>query len=427
MSRLISIAATIGLTCIPLGAQEAQQEQQEQQEQQQPQQQGAQQRQAGQAGQRQRRPRGFRRRSFLNEWKPGTTMVRPGRYRPPDFPAPSILDYKPESTLVTEEHEVPSARFPTVDIHSHHRQPMTPERMASLVKEMDQLNLRTIVDLSGGSGEALRKDVDAVAASAHADRFRFFANIAFEDVGPGFGKRTAAQLDEDLRNGAIGLKIGKGLGLRVRKTDGSRLKVDDPELDPIWETCGKHDVPVLIHTAEPMEFFEPIDFTNERWLELALFDDRRYPEGEFPRFDELLEERARMFARHPKTKFIAAHFGYYGHDLARGAKALDELPNLFLDISAVLYEFGRQPRAARKFFITYQDRLLFGKDSWQPIEFPYYWRVLETADEYFDYYRDYHAFWKLYGLELPDDVLKKVYYQNALRLTPGLPQTGWPE
>ena len=419
MSRLISIATAIVLLSIPGAAQEAQQEQEQPQVE-------TQQRQAGTQGQR-RRAGGFRQRSFLKEWKPGTTMVRPGQFRPPDFPAPSILDYKPESTLVTEEHQVRSARYPTVDIHSHHRQPMTPERMASLAAEMDELNLRTIVDLSGGSGESLRKDVESVAAGWHADRFRFFANIAFEDVGPGFGERAARQLDQDIRNGAIGLKIGKSLGLRVRKTDGTRLQVDDPALDPIWETCARHDVPVLIHTAEPMEFFEPIDFTNERWLELALFDDRRYPEGEFPRFDELIEERTRMFARHPKTKFIAAHFGYYGHDLARGAEALDALPNLNLDISAVLYEFGRQPRAARKFFIRYQDRLLFGKDSWQPIEFPYYWRVLETADEYFDYYRDYHAYWKLYGLELPDEVLKKVYYQNALRLTPGLPQTGWPE
>jgi len=423
MSRLISLFAAITLAGIPSAAQEAAPEKEQEQPEQS--QERSQPRQAGEQRQRQRRQ--FRQRSFLKEWKPGTTMVRPGQFRPPDFPAPSILDYKPESTLVTEEHDVPSARYPTVDIHSHHRRPMTPERMASLVAEMDKLNLRTIVDLSGGSGESLRKDVEAVAAGSHGDRFRFFANVAFEDVGPGFGERAAAQLDEDIRNGAIGLKIGKSLGLRVHKTDGTRLQVDDPELDPIWQTCARHDVPVLIHTAEPMEFFEPIDFTNERWLELALFDDRRYPDGEFPRFDELLEERTRMFARHPKTKFIAAHFGYYGHDLARGAKALDELPNLNLDISAVLYEFGRQPRAARKFFIRYQDRLLFGKDSWQPIEFPYYWRVLETADEYFDYYRDYHASWKLYGLELPDEVLKKVYYQNAVRLTPGLPQTGWPE
>ena len=128
-----------------------------------------------------------------------------------------------------------------------------------------------------------------------------------------------------------------------------------------------------------------------------------------------------------KTRYIGAHFNWYGNDLARAAKQLDQLPNLVLEVGAVLYDFGRQPRAAREFFIKYQDRILFGKDAFQPDEYPYYWRVFETKDEYFDYYRDYHAFWKLYGMDLPDAVLKKVYYKNALRITPGIPKNEWPE
>jgi predicted TIM-barrel fold metal-dependent hydrolase len=235
-----------------------------------------------------------------------------------------------------------------------------------------------------------------------------------------------ADLEPAIRNGAIGLKIAKDLGMFAKKADGSRLHVDDPALKPVWDLCARLNIPVIIHTAEPQEFFSPLDNQNERWLELALFRDRRhYAPGE-PTFEELVGERDRMYAANPKTRYIGAHFNWYGNDLVRAGRQLDQLPNLVLELGAVLYDFGRQPRAAREFFIRYQDRILFGKDSYQFSEFPYYWRVFETADEYFDYYRDYHAFWKLYGMDLPDAVLKKIYYQNALRVTAGLPQSGWP-
>jgi predicted TIM-barrel fold metal-dependent hydrolase len=185
-------------------------------------------------------------------------------------------------------------------------------------------------------------------------------------------------------------------------------------------------VPVLIHTGEPPAFFHPPDFTNERWLELALFPSRRNYDPSKATFEELIAERNRMFAKHPNTRFIAAHFGYHGHDLKTAAALLDRLPNVYLEVAAVLYDFGRQPRTAAAFFTKYQDRIMFGKDSYAAAEYPYYWRVFETADEYFDYYRDYHAFWKLYGMDLSDAVLRKLYYVNALKVAPGLPQTGWP-
>jgi uncharacterized protein len=186
-------------------------------------------------------------------------------------------------------------------------------------------------------------------------------------------------------------------------------------------------VPVFIHTADPAEFWQPIDFRNERWLELALFPGRRYPAGQFPSFEQLITERDNMIRRNPQTTFVVAHLGWQANDLEALGRLLDELPNMYTEVGAVLYDIGRQPRVARDFFIRFQDRILFGKDSFQPDEYPYYWRVFETRDDYFDYYRDYHAFWKLYGIDLPDDVLKKVYYRNALRITPGLPQAGWPE
>jgi predicted TIM-barrel fold metal-dependent hydrolase len=214
--------------------------------------------------------------------------------------------------------------------------------------------------------------------------------------------------------------------LSARKADGTRLHIDDPDLDKFWEACARLGVTVFVHTAEPQEFFSPLDMQNERWLELSLFADRRnYQPGQV-KFEELMTERNNMFRKHPKTKFVAAHFGWHANDLGRAAKMLDQFPNVSVEVGAILYDLGRQPRAAREFFVKYADRVLFGKDAWAPEEYPYYWRVFETKDEYFDYYRPYHAFWKLYGMDLPDDVLKKLYVQNALKLLPGLPQSGWP-
>jgi len=291
---------------------------------------------------------------------------------------------------------------------------------------MDALNLRVLVNLSGGTGEGLQRRIAAIRNSPYADRFRVFANVNWDGAGtPGWAEREVAGLEEAVASGAIGLKVFKNLGLTVRKADGSRLRIDDPVLDPVWQAAARLDIPVLIHVADPAQFFEPIDYRNERWLELALFPNRAYPQDRYPGFDELMEERDRMFARNSRTRFINAHFGWHGNDLGRAARHLDALPNVVLEVGAVLYEFGRQPRGAREFFIKYQDRVLFGKDAYEPSEFPYFFRVFETGDEYFDYYRNYHAFWKLSGMQLPDDVLRKLYYANALKVAPGLPRTGW--
>ena len=360
--------------------------------------------------------------------RPAGARSRPGDGRAPEFPEPTITQYKPRTTLKTATHLVPRAKFPVIDIHSHQPAPISEAQFATVVAGMDANNLRVLVNASGASGAQLAQAVFALKASRFKDRMVQFADVDFRNVGPGWGAKAAAQLEADVKAGALGLgEISKALGLRYRKTDGSRLRVDDPELDPVWAVCGRLGVPVLIHTAEPQEFFESIDFQNERWLELALYRDRRYPAGEFPRFEELMAERNRMFTKHPKTTFIAAHFAYHAGDLTRMAALFDEHPNVYTEVGAILAELGRQPRAAREFFVKYQNRIIFGKDSFQPDEFPYYWRVFETGDEYFDYYRDYHAFWKLYGMSLPDDVLKKLYYKNALRLVPGLPQEGWPQ
>ena len=336
----------------------------------------------------------------------------------------AVEEWEPKSTLVVPEHKVPRAKFPVIDVHSHHR-PYDDARLKQLLGEMDQLNLRVLVNLSGGSGEQLKRVVEAFP-KRHPDRFVVFANVDFKDVGDAdFGTKAAARLEQDIANGAVGLKFFKNYGMDVRYPDGRRMPVDDPAMDKVFEVCAKHGVPVLIHVADPAPFWQPHDKHNEKWLELKLRPGRKKTSP--PSFEDLVAERDRLVARHPKVNFILAHMGWHGGDLGKLGKLFDANPNMYVDIAAVLYELGRVPFSGREFFIKYSDRILFGKDSWAPDEFPYYWRVFETRDEYFDYYRRYHAHWQLYGLDLPDDVLKKVYYKNALRLIRGIDPTGFPE
>jgi len=359
---------------------------------------------------------------------PGQIRPRPAEGRDPEFAPPTIREYKPRSTLVVPEHKVPRSKFPSIDMHGHPFggfAPVTAADYEKIVKAMDGINVQLMVNVSGATGDRLKQQLDVIRNSPYPDRMVVFTNINFrEPIGPGFGAKTAKQIEDDVKNGARGLgEILKNFGLTAKKVDGSRLHLDDPELDPIWETCARLNIPVHIHTADPAEFFQPIDFHNERWLELALYRDRRYDDrSKFPSFDEVMGERDRLFAKHPKTKFIVAHMGWHANDLGRIGGMLDRMPNLTTEVGAVLYDIGRQPRAAHDFFVKYQDRIMFGKDAFQPDEYPYYWRVFETNDEYFDYYRDYHAFWKLYGIGLPDTVLKKLYYQNAMKVIPGLPR-----
>ena len=356
---------------------------------------------------------------------PGTTEIRPRSCMAPQSPAPSILDYRPHSTLVTPAHVVKRAKYPAIDYHGHPQDLVeSSEGLATLGAALDSLNVRLMVAADNMSGERLQRTVAAIRASSQMrDRVRVLAGIDFRNVGPGWAERAVAQLEADVKAGAVGVgEISKGFGLSIKKPDGSRLKLDDAELDPIWDACARLGLPVFIHTADPQEFFEPIDNTNERWLELSLFPGRRYPPDRFPRFEEVMAERDNLFRKHPKTSFVAAHMGWHANDLGRLGKMMTEMPNVYTEVGAVLYDIGRQPRAAHDFFVKFQDRILFGKDSFQPEEYPYYWRVFETHDDYFDYYRPYHAFWKLYGIDLPDSVLKKVYYQNALKLTRALPR-----
>jgi len=353
---------------------------------------------------------------------------RPGDGRSPDLPAPTIQEYKPRSTLVVPQHQVPRAKFPVVDIHGHPPTLTSADVVNRIGDSMSPLNLQVMVNANARVSDSIPQALEAIRASRYKERFVMFTGLDLQDVRPGSGAVLAARLEADVKAGAVGVgEIMKSFGLSIRKRDGSRLKLDDPELDPVWKKAAALNIPVFIHTGDPSEFFQPIDYHNERWLELALFRERRFDDrSRYPSFDELMAERDRMIMRHPGTTWILAHLGWHAQDLGRLGKLFDQHPRLLAEVGAVLYDIGRQPRMAHDFFLKYQDRILFGKDSYQPDEYPYYWRVFETTDDYFDYYREYHAFWKLYGIGLPDQVLKKVYYQNALRVVPGIPRAGFP-
>jgi len=359
---------------------------------------------------------------------PGMTEVRPRRCQAPTATPPSIVDYRPRSTLVTAAHPVPRAKFPAIDFHGHPGGLLTSaEGLARLKAAMDSLNIGLMVAAENMTGERLTRTLAAIRESPLKARVRVFTGIDLRNVGPGWAERAVAALEAAVAEGAAGIgEVGKGFGTSTRKADGTRLRLDDPELDPIWAAAARLGLPVFIHTGDPPEFWQPVDFTNERWLELSLFPNRQVTSEQAPSFDDLMQERDNLFRRNPKTTFVAAHMGWHANDLGRLDRLLTELPNVLVEVGAILYDLGRQPRAAHDFFVKFQDRILFGKDSFQPEEYPYYWRVFETRDDYFDYYRDYHAFWKLYGIDLPDAVLKQVYFQNALRITRGLPQQGWP-
>lgn len=340
----------------------------------------------------------------------------------------SIERYDPKSTLRVPENPTPRAKFPFIDVHNHLFRLVPDSAVDRIVREMDALNMSVMVNLSGTTGDSLRGRVANLKAR-YPRRFVIFANLDFKGFDDSeWGEKAAAQLARDVReNGAQGLKIYKHLGMDFRDGSGKRVPVDDRRLSAVWRAAGNLGIPVLIHTAEPPAFFDPIDERNERWLELKQFPQRARPPEKYPPFDSLLAEQHRLFRNHPRTKFINAHLGWLGQDLARLGRHLDSLPNVYTELGAVIYEIGRQPRAARAFFLKYQDRIMLGKDIYAPEEYKVYFRILETNDEYFDYYRKRHAFWKMYGLGLPDSVLKKIYYRNALRVIPGIDATGFPK
>ena len=344
-------------------------------------------------------------------------------------------EYDPVSTLKVEEHKVTRAKFPFIDVHNHQYR-MDSQNLGELISEMDKLNMGIMVNLSGRGFSQQWEDGTATITGAIANvrknypkRFMVFTNPELKGIGsPGWGQRAAKQIEDDVKAGAVGMKVYKSLGFSgIKDTDGKRVAVSDPRLDPVWAKCGELGIPVIIHTADPKSFWDPLDRYNERWLELKTHAGRKRTDTDPVPFDSLIREQHAVFARHPKTTFINAHMGWYPNDLRKLDSLMIKFPNMYVEIGAVIAELGRQPRASKKFFTKWQDRILFGKDSWVPSEYATYFRVLETEDEYFPYHKKYHAFWRMYGMGLPDDILKKVYYKNALRIIPGIDKSQFPQ
>jgi predicted TIM-barrel fold metal-dependent hydrolase len=345
--------------------------------------------------------------------------------------------FRPQPMLAVEEHRLARARFPVVDVHVHPRFRFreSPEMLDSFVKLMDEQNIAVCVSLDGGLGEPFAEHRKYLWTRYH-DRWVIFATLDWQGQGktddpaswdcqrPDFARRMAAALADAKQQGASGLKVHKTLGLAVRNPDGSLARVDDPRWDPIWQACGKLGLPVLIHTADPKAFFLPIDETNERWEELRRHPDWSFHGPGFPSYDELIGQLLHVVERHPGTTFIGAHVASSAEDLGAVGRWLDKYPNLYVDIAARIGELGRQPYSARAFLVKYADRVLFGTDGPRVAErIGYHWRFLETFDEYFPYAENAfppQGFWRIYGVSLPDDVLRKIYNENSARIIPGV-------
>ena len=341
-----------------------------------------------------------------------------------------IDEYSPISTLVVPQNPKTRSKFPFIDVHSHHWN-MPIMNLDNLIEEMDSLNMKYQINLSGSglavfSGKQdlmdlnLSKSINNVKKN-YPERFGVFVNLDLSKIGrKDFKLNTEKYLLNASKIGATGLKIYKNLGLNLKDGEGNRVKVDDDRLQFIWEKCAELNLPVLIHSGEPIAFFQNIDKYNERWLHAKQRPSSFRPSDKYPSFEIVMSEQYNMFKKNPKTTFINAHMGWYGNNLSKLDQQLIDLPNVYVEFGAVINELGRQPVSARKFFIKHQDRILFGKDNYNKEEYYLYFQVLETSDEYIEYFRKRHGLWRLYGLNLPDSVLKKVYHQNALKIFPSI-------
>jgi predicted TIM-barrel fold metal-dependent hydrolase len=345
-----------------------------------------------------------------------------------------LRDFMPRSTLVTEEHFVERPKFPVIDAHNHlgfhtdaFGQPVLGEDLwrlgntDTLVSTMDECSIRAIANLTGRWGDDLKRLVEQFEGR-YPSRFYTFANVDWSRVNePGFGERAAMQLGESVKAGARGLKIFKNLGLRVKDASGRLLSPDDERLDPLWAKAGELGVPVLIHVADPVAFFQPLDRWNPAYMSLQRRPQWHFYGAGIPSFQELIEAGIQVMARHPQTTFITAHTGWYSENLKFvGEQMLDRLPNMYTDFSARISTLGRQPYSAREFFMRYQDRIIFGTDMGpSPQMYRTFFRFLETADEYFEASPG-NPRRRIYGVYLPDGVLEKIYHKNVEKVVPGL-------
>ena len=327
-----------------------------------------------------------------------------------------LSDFHPRSALKTPAAQIEQPRFPVIDYHNH-LDSMRPEDVLAV---MDQCGVERVVNITMQVGQRAIEIMDRYRSVA-PDRFSSIGWMDWSGVERGdFVQVTLDRIHRLIEHGACGIKFWKDFGLTVRGADGELLRIDDERFAPLFEECGRLGLPVMFHTADPSAFFDPIDATNERFEELAAHPDWGFSSSPVSKC-ALLEQRNRVIARHPLTTFVGAHCAESSENLAYLSEQLDALPNLLIDFSARVSELGRQPYTARSFFLKYADRILFGTDLLPEVEmYRLYYRFLETADEYFEYpsHASRQGRWNIYGIFLPDDVLRKVYRENALKLLP---------
>lgn len=332
-----------------------------------------------------------------------------------------LKDFNPVSMLHAPAHNLDRARYYVIDVHNHVNDAMRiddhmpPERVVEI---MNNTNVRTVVILTGMWGDKLQAVINEMV-KPYPGRFIVFTQIDWSKIDdPNFSREMVAQLDDAVARGARGLKQLKDLGLSIHDKSGKLIAIDDPRLDPIWEECGRLGIPVSIHVSDPEAFFHPVNNTNERYEELTEHPDWSFYGPQFPSKESILAARDRMFARHPHTTFVALHMANWPENLDYVSHLLDTLPNVMVEFGAREAELGRQPRRAREFFIKYQDRIMFGTDNgMDEAMYRNHFRWLETGDEYFDYWGyPGQGRWKIYGMELPDSVLEKIYHKNAERI-----------
>ena len=350
--------------------------------------------------------------------------------RTPEARGLALSDFEPRSKLHARVTRVERARFPAIDVHQHVNDAVFGQHipMERLVEIMDRTNVEALVILTGKWGDELERVVKETSGR-YPGRFLVFTQIDWSLLDrPDFSEQAVQRLSDAVRRGARGLKSLKELGLGVREPGGKLLAVDDPRLDPIWEACGRLGLPVSIHVGDPEAFFDPVDANNERYEELRAHPDWSFHDPKYPRLEELVAAQERVFSRHPKTTFIALHMGNWPENLDWVSGMLERNPNVHVELGARQAELGRQPRRTRAFFLKFSDRILFGTD-FLPSEPMYanWFRWLETDDESFDYWdAPAQGRWKIYGLALPDDVLRRVYSENAIRLFGPLGRTKRP-
>ena len=331
-----------------------------------------------------------------------------------------LRDFHPVSMVHVPAHPVSRAKFYVIDVHNHTNDAanidkhLPPEKVVEI---MNETNVRTVVILTGMWGDKLQHVIDEMV-KPYPGRFIVFTQIDWRKIDdPEFSQEMVRQLDDAVARGARGLKVLKDLGLGVRDKTGKLIAIDDPRLDPVWHECGRLGIPVSIHSGDPEAFFHPTDARNERYEELNAHPDWSFADPEYPRLQDLLEARNRVFARHPETHFVSLHMGW-PENLGWVSRMLDEHPNVMVEFGAREAELGRQSRQARELFLKYQDRIMFGTDNLTDEEmYRNHFRWLETADESFDYwgYPD-QGRWEIYGMALPDSVLEKIYHLNAERM-----------